>query len=93
MTQAYVLFDRDGTLIKHVHYLVDPSKVELLANSAQGLELLRMGQCLDKSLRPCGDIKEINQRAVHAVGDDFLHRGRGGPYHMGPRTHRLDHRP
>ena len=41
MTQAYVLFDRDGTLIKHVHYLVDPSKVELLANSALGLKMLK----------------------------------------------------
>ena len=41
MSQAYVLFDRDGTLIKHVHYLIDPSKVELLANSALGLKMLK----------------------------------------------------
>jgi histidinol-phosphate phosphatase family protein len=41
MLNPFVVFDRDGTLIKHVHYLSDPNGVELLPNSIQGLLLLK----------------------------------------------------
>ncbi len=35
-----VFLDRDGTIIKHVHYLADPAEVRLLPNSARGLRRL-----------------------------------------------------
>jgi D,D-heptose 1,7-bisphosphate phosphatase len=36
-----VFLDRDGTLIKHVHYLSDPAKVSLLPGAAEALKRLR----------------------------------------------------
>lgn len=38
---AYVLFDRDGTLIKFEHYLIDPKKVALADGTLKGLQLLK----------------------------------------------------
>ena len=37
----YIVFDRDGTLIKHVHYLHNPGKVELLPTVPESILLLR----------------------------------------------------
>ena len=39
--QPAVFFDRDGTLIEHVHYLVDPKRVRLLPNAAEAINRLR----------------------------------------------------
>lgn len=36
----YVIFDRDGTLIEHIHYLKDPNLVKLKPGTAAGLQLL-----------------------------------------------------
>lgn len=36
----YVIFDRDGTLIDHIHYLKDPNLVKLKPGTAAGLQLL-----------------------------------------------------
>lgn len=36
-----LLLDRDGTLIKHVHYLADPAQVELLPGVKDGLRRAR----------------------------------------------------
>ena len=41
MSNPFVIFDRDGTLIKHIHYLSDPDRVELSTNLILGLELLK----------------------------------------------------
>jgi D,D-heptose 1,7-bisphosphate phosphatase len=41
MSNPFVIFDRDGTLIKHIHYLSDPDGVELSTNLILGLELLK----------------------------------------------------
>lgn len=41
MTSAFVLFDRDGTLIKFEHYLIDPNKVEIAEGVLDGLQLLK----------------------------------------------------
>lgn len=35
------MLDRDGTLIKHVHYLIDPKEVELLPKVIEGLKYLK----------------------------------------------------
>ena len=36
----YVIFDRDGTLIEHIHYLKNPNLVKLKPGTAAGLQLL-----------------------------------------------------
>ena len=36
----YVIFDRDGTLIEHIHYLKDPNLVKLKPGTAAGMQLL-----------------------------------------------------
>ncbi|WP_276359588.1 HAD-IIIA family hydrolase [Daejeonella sp. H1SJ63] len=36
-----VVFDRDGTLIEHVHYLCDPEKVRLLNGVKNGIKVLK----------------------------------------------------
>lgn len=41
-----VFLDRDGTLIRHVHYLHDPQQVELLPTVIPGLELLKSRGCV-----------------------------------------------
>jgi D-glycero-D-manno-heptose 1,7-bisphosphate phosphatase len=37
----YIVFDRDGTLIKHIPYLFEPNKVELLPTVKKSLKLLK----------------------------------------------------
>mgnify|MGYP006080586237 FL=1 len=37
----YIVFDRDGTLIKHIPYLFEANKVELLPTVKKSLELLK----------------------------------------------------
>ena len=34
----YIVFDRDGTLIKHIPYLFEPNKVELLPTVKESLK-------------------------------------------------------
>jgi D-glycero-D-manno-heptose 1,7-bisphosphate phosphatase len=41
MSRAALFLDRDGTLIRHVHYLHDPKEVELLPGVAQALKCAR----------------------------------------------------
>lgn len=36
-----VFLDRDGTIIRHVHYLSDPGSVELIPGAAEGIGLLK----------------------------------------------------
>ena len=36
----YIILDRDGTLIKHIPYLDDPSLVEILPNVVEGIKYL-----------------------------------------------------
>jgi D-glycero-D-manno-heptose 1,7-bisphosphate phosphatase len=36
-----IVFDRDGTLIEHIHYLSDPSKVTLLNGVKNGIKVLK----------------------------------------------------
>ncbi|MFL6601400.1 MAG: D-glycero-alpha-D-manno-heptose-1,7-bisphosphate 7-phosphatase [Steroidobacteraceae bacterium] len=41
----YVFLDRDGTLIRHIPYLCDPTRVELLPTVVEGLEQLVRARC------------------------------------------------
>jgi len=41
MKKAFVIFDRDGTLIEHVHHLVDPSLVEIKRDLGKAVLILK----------------------------------------------------
>ena len=41
MHLKYVVFDRDGTLIKHIPYLCNPSQVELFGDTIKSINLLK----------------------------------------------------
>ena len=41
MKQAFVIFDRDGTLIDHVHHLVNPDFVQLKKDLGSALQILK----------------------------------------------------
>jgi histidinol-phosphate phosphatase family protein len=41
MKQAFVIFDRDGTLINHVHHLVNPELVQIKKDLGKALQLLQ----------------------------------------------------
>ena len=41
MAEKFVIFDRDGTLIDHVHHLVDLSQVKIKSDAISALKLLR----------------------------------------------------
>ena len=41
MIEKFVLFDRDGTLIDHVHHLVDLSQVRIKSDAISALKLLK----------------------------------------------------
>jgi len=41
MIEKFVLFDRDGTLIDHVHHLVNLSEVKIKSDAVSALKLLR----------------------------------------------------
>lgn len=38
---AFIIFDRDGTLIEYVPYLKDSSKIKILRNTFNGINLLK----------------------------------------------------
>lgn len=74
MASAYVLFDRDGTLIKFEHYLIDPNKVELAEGAVQGLQMLKeygflFGVITNQSVIGRGlasrdKVSEVNERVI-----------------------------
>ena len=73
-----VFLDRDGTLIRHVHYLHEPEKVELLPGVADALKLL-----LDRAVKlflftnqsgvarglfTLADVEAVNRRMLDLIG-------------------------
>lgn len=75
MKQAYVIFDRDGTLIKHVHHLVNPDLVQFKNGLDTALRLLykadfRFGIISNQSVIGRGlathlEIEMVNARIVN----------------------------
>lgn len=66
-----VFLDRDGTLIKHVHYLADPAQVEILPGAAEALKRLRTAgfRCVlitNQSAIGRGMITEARLHEIHA---------------------------
>ena len=41
MDSGYIVFDRDGTLIKHIPYLHNPEEVELFSDTIKSIKLLK----------------------------------------------------
>lgn len=79
-----VFFDRDGTLIRHVHYLHQPKLVELLPGVRESLQFLREQGALlflftnqsgvAKGLFPLADVEAVNRRMLEllSLGDDLF---------------------
>jgi D-glycero-D-manno-heptose 1,7-bisphosphate phosphatase len=73
-----VFLDRDGTLIRHVHYLHEPEKVEILPGVRETLaQLLKQGVKLFLFTNQSGvargfytldDVQAVNQRMVELIG-------------------------
>ncbi len=78
MAVKAVFLDRDGTLIRHVHYLHEPKKVELLRGVRKTLaHLLKQGVKLFLFTNQSGvargfytsaDVEAVNQRMIELIG-------------------------
>lgn len=78
MAVKAVFLDRDGTLIRHVHYLHEPEKVEILPGVRETLaQLLEQGVKLFLFTNQSGvargyytldDVEAVNQRMVELIG-------------------------
>jgi len=77
LKKAFVIFDRDGTLIEHVHHLTDPDLVQFKPDLQTSLQMLekagyRFGIITNQSvvgrgLATISDIQKVNKRII-----DFL---------------------
>jgi histidinol-phosphate phosphatase family protein len=77
MFNRYVFFDRDGTLIKHIHYLSDPNEVELSVNSIPGLEMLKESgfkfgivtnqSIINRGLATVAQVESVNSRVIELI--------------------------
>ncbi len=76
----FVIFDRDGTLIEHIHYLRDPNLVKLKPGTAAGMQLLlinnyRFGIITNQSIigRKIATKKEVDDtnNKVRDICSDF----------------------
>ena len=75
--RAFVVLDRDGTIIEERHYLSDPEQVALIPGAARGLRLLRdmdMGMVVATNQSGVGrgyfDLEQLE--AIHARMNDLL---------------------
>ena len=72
MSKPYVIFDRDGTIIKFIHYLFDPNLVELSENSIPGLLALKLEgfifgiisnqSIINRGLATVAQVESVNSR-------------------------------
>ena len=75
MNQAFVLFDRDGTLIEHVHHLVNPDLVEFKQDLSKSLLLLKQGgfkfgmvsnqSVIARGLATSSEVEKINSKIIN----------------------------
>lgn len=82
MSNQFVVFDRDGTLIKHVHYLSDPDGVELSTNLILGLKLLKESgfkfgiisnqSIINRGLATIAQVDSVNSRVVELLNEAGL---------------------
>jgi len=77
MLNPFVIFDRDGTLIKHVHYLSDPNGVELTSNLIPGLLLLKNNgfkfgivtnqSIINRGLATIQEVESVNSKVMELL--------------------------
>ena len=77
MSQKFVIFDRDGTLIEHIHYLADPAMVRFKADLVPALTALRkdgfaFGIVTNQSMIGRGLATQEEVDAVNKLVIDFL---------------------
>ncbi len=80
MVNRFVLLDRDGTIIEHVHYLSDPEDVKLIAGVVAALEkmsklgfgliVLTNQSPIGRSLFSEDRLAEINLRLVNLLREE-----------------------
>ncbi len=88
MSKAFVLFDRDGTLIEHVHHLIDPELVQFKSDLQSSLQILekagyRFGiisnqSVIGRGLASASDIQKVNKRITdflrpYGINFDFVY--------------------
>ena len=88
MSKAFVLFDRDGTLIEHVHHLIDPELVQFKSDLLSSLQILekagyRFGiisnqSVIGRGLASTSDIQKVNKRITdflmpYGISFDFVY--------------------
>ena len=77
LNKAFVLFDRDGTLIEHVHHLINPNLVQFKNDLQSSLQILekvgyRFGiisnqSVVGRGLASISDVEKVNTKII-----DFL---------------------
>jgi D-glycero-D-manno-heptose 1,7-bisphosphate phosphatase len=77
MKQAFVIFDRDGTLIDHVHHLVNPELVQPKSDLVQALQLLqnndfKFGIISNQSVIGRGLASNLDVESVNSKIIEFL---------------------
>ena len=79
MRNKFILLDRDGTIIRHVHHLINPDELELLPQLISGLIILKnegykFGIITNQSVINRGKIsiekvEEINRKLIYLLKD------------------------
>jgi histidinol-phosphate phosphatase family protein len=77
VNQAFVLFDRDGTLIEHKHHLVNPDLVEFKQDLFESLHLLKQagfkfGMISNQSVIARGLATSSDVEIINSKISDFL---------------------
>ena len=77
MSNPFVIFDRDGTLIRHVHHLSNPNGVELTSNLVPGLLLLKNNgfkfgivtnqSVINRGLATIQEVESVNSKVVNLL--------------------------
>jgi HAD superfamily hydrolase (TIGR01662 family) len=78
----YIIFDRDGTLIDHVHHLVDPERVKLRPHTGEGLrELANSGyrfgvvtnqSVIERGMSTQSGVAAVNNRMINLLEKDRI---------------------
>ena len=74
LKKAFIILDRDGTLIEHVHHLIDPDLVQFKSDLHSSLQILeeagyRFGiisnqSVIGRGLASASDIQNINKKII-----------------------------
>ena len=78
MSERYVVFDRDGTLIKHIPYLYKPDQLELFNDTISSIKLLKSNgfkfflhtnqSGISRNFFKLKDVIACNNRLIEMIG-------------------------